>query len=131
MHPVLSDTLEFKLFRFILNTRKEILTSMEHGDFVENNYVRDDHTEYLIDFEFSRMLQPVGFDSVYHAFHQRKKIGKQQYVLINLLKVFLDFSFNEINDRNQRTSNYVSSIKRFLKFCYLYKREIQSALKFR
>jgi hypothetical protein len=128
--PVLASTLEFKLFKLFLYGRREILTTTEHGDFAKNNYIYNNESEYLIDFEFSRMLQPTGFDAIYYAFHEKQKFNKKSNFIINLIKIFLDYSFNEITDRGKLSKNIIGSIIRFMKFCFVYRGELINAFKF-
>jgi hypothetical protein len=85
---------EFVEFHDELSKYKEMYIDFQHGDYTPNNILSTNDGEYLMDFEFSQLFQPIGFDLYDYHYATDKKYTDIPY-----------FKLNEIKERLQNRAN--------------------------
>lgn len=107
-HSFINRTKEFQDYKKILLAMNSIKISFEHGDYTKNNILNIDNKFYLMDFEFCREFQPIGFDIYDYAIstNQLKIFQKEiKYIELHQLKYKL------INKINQGIDNRTTDIQ--------------------
>ena len=106
-HFFIQNLPEYSEYLEQLKLYDKITLCPEHGDFALNNILRGVHSKHLIDFEFSRENQPVGFD-LYKYRRTAYKIklfwkNKIPYENLHKLKYSLcdEISFAQDNDLSE------------------------------
>jgi hypothetical protein len=129
-HSMIKRQKEFRIYMRELKKLKTIFVTFEHGDFSTNNIIKSSNEIYLLDFEFSRDFQPIGFDTIYYEFYLKNTfINSKYYIKINYIKVFLDYLVNYIVDNNVRNISKINKFVLYIKFLYLYKKELINVFK--
>lgn len=100
-HHAIVTLREFEEYFEELRSLGTVKLAFEHGDFTNNNILRMNDGMYLTDFEFTRNLQPIGFD-IYDYSSSLKQRAKYKdsvhyhnlhvlkYVLINRINTLVD-----------------------------------------
>lgn len=100
---------EYVVFRQELKKYSQIQLVVEHGDFTPNNILcSDDGTIYLLDFEFTKKLQPIGFDLFDWHYATDKRYDNIPYKELNQLKEVLINKINALVD--QLTIPYIECV---------------------
>lgn len=74
-HDFIKRQTEYLEYREEITKYSSLRIGFEHGDFTKNNILSFENQSYLVDFEFSREFQPIGFD-YYDYLCSVKKINK-------------------------------------------------------
>ncbi|MDA9018556.1 GNAT family N-acetyltransferase [Flavobacteriaceae bacterium] len=112
-HAQIKKIQSFKLLKKELKQLKDINVNYEHGDFTLNNMKKEHGINYLLDFEFFKEFQPIGFDQYdyFISSNQNKDIpyknfNKLKFQFINDVNYKLDSNtiniiiYNNINDED-------------------------------
>jgi len=121
-HSMIKRQKEFRKYKYLLEKMESVKVSFEHGDFTSNNIFKIEDKLYLMDFEFSRDFQPIGFDIFYNSFYDKK--DKITYNKIHYYKLFLDYLCNYIVDNRVNNITIAKKIQLYIRFIYIYKEEI-------
>lgn len=109
-HNFIRRQSEFQEYKKQLHKYKDVVVSFEHGDFTKNNILASKNEMYLMDFEFYREYQPIGFD----MFDYNKSIGNSknnlEYLELHTIK------YNLINKINHAIDNNLTSIQIYNSF---------------
>jgi len=109
-HSMIKRQKEFQDYEKKLRQFTTIKVSYEHGDFTTNNIFNVSNDLYLMDFEFSRDFQPIGFDSYDYA-TSTKNISKYEnnfyYKDLHCQK------YNLIEKTNKKVDNYDKEIEMY------------------
>lgn len=98
-HNDIKNLKEFNLFHQGLIEYQEICVCFQHGDYTPNNILMNNNgCYYLMDFEFSQMFQPIGFDLYDYHYSSDKKFENIPYLEVNEIKEKLQNKINEIVD---------------------------------
>jgi len=114
-HHVIKLLPEYEKYITTIKSYKSLKVCFEHGDFTTNNILQVKNKVHLIDFEFARNEQPIGFDIYDYcsSINQvRKYIEKIPYYNLHKIKYDLINRINSILDRkdyNTLTLDYFSS----------------------
>lgn len=86
-----------------LSQYRTIRLFFEHGDFTSNNILSIDGELYLMDFEFGRSFQPIGFDIYDYLRCSKRMISKEVccYKELHQIKYHLITEINQIIDRSE------------------------------
>jgi len=95
-HSMIKRQKEFQDYKDELKKYKSIKVAFEHGDFTSNNIFLVNKEIYLMDFEFSRNFQPVGFD----IFDYYTSIKKNKIDMLHSKKYILIEKINDKMDKN-------------------------------
>ena len=100
-HYSISRMRSFTRYFEHLRKYKQIELAFEHGDYTPNNIISVGSHDYLIDFEFCRELQPIGFDLYDYAKEVKKLIKnrlKIPYIDLHEKKYQLICEINQMVD---------------------------------
>ena len=112
-HGMIKRQREFQNYKKELEKHKYIKVAYEHGDFTSNNIFNIKSNLYLMDFEFSREFQPIGFDLLDYA----KSIGDVDKFNDNLYYQLLhDIKYQLIEKINKKIDNNDVNIEIYTTF---------------
>lgn len=94
----------------------DITVGYEHGDFAVNNILCGDRGPTLIDFEFYRKLQPIGYDRFNFHMGFRINPGFQRYGQLHRLKFKLEFCVNYMVDHQKTHLSFCDQVKLEFRF---------------
>jgi hypothetical protein len=104
-HKQIKDLEEYKKYFSHLNDFEELQICKEHGQYGYANILYHAGTQYLVDFEFAKNFQPVGFDYYDYLEHMfcvsRLKYTNKQAKITNQLKLNLVDCINNIVDNSK------------------------------
>lgn len=99
IHSQIRKLPEFQMYENILNEYDTLDLILEHGDFTPNNIIQtEDGNFLLLDYEFVKCMQPIGFDMYdWHMSHD-KIFDKIPNLELNTIKYQLVMKANRILD---------------------------------
>lgn len=112
-HHAITILSEFEDYFKLLRSFETIRLAFEHGDFTSNNILASKDGLYLMDFEFARNLQPVGFDIYDYASSLNKcslYTDRTYYPALHAAKHKMINRINEIVDSGQKNLIVCSSV---------------------
>lgn len=96
----------FKQYLHQISKFKKMKLIFEHGDFTQNNILVIKSKRYLMDFEFSKQYQPIGFDLYDYRCSIKKKMEVNlPYLELNQIKLRL------VNEINKMLDNHMKDVK--------------------
>ena len=111
-HPMIKRQRLYREYQATLQRYRSVKIAFEHGDFTRNNLITiGDHT-YLIDFEFSREYQPIGFDIYDYARSVHSQAGCRQSYYEDLHAI----KYNLVETVNCKIDNQETDIEIFDNF---------------
>lgn len=100
-HKIIKSMTGYRQYSKLLKATTTLSLCIEHGDYTKNNIKRDTKSDkiYLLDFEFVKINQPIGFDMLDYLMSTNSKhlelvpnlkINIIKYKLINKINKMLD-----------------------------------------
>ena len=100
IHSQIRALPDFQLFKNALKEYSSLDLILEHGDFTPNNVIMTKDSSFLLlDYEFVKQMQPIGFDMYDWHMSRDKNFEKVPYPELNAIKYQLITKANQILDR--------------------------------